>query len=121
MLRISYRDTDRRAVLAWDADDANAPWLSILTRLIFDNCDNVSQDGARLITVPWWSFSAIRPRLLQIFSGFQLKLGTAVDVSSQAAELLRRATATAFRYEAAAKSAPLPEAQLLARLSVLLG
>lgn len=116
MLRISYRDTDRRALLSWDTADSNAPWLSILTRLVFDNCDNATQDGPTLMTVPWWSFSAVRPRLLQIFNGFQLKLGTGVEVSPQAAELLRRATETAFRYDAAAKSGPLDGAALVERL-----
>jgi SNF2 family DNA or RNA helicase len=117
MLRISYRDKDRRAVLSWEAADSAAPWLAILTRLIFDNCDNATQDGPTILTVPWWSFSAIRPKLLQIFSGFQLKLGTGVEVTPQAAELLRKATENAFRYDAAARSGPLDSAALLERLA----
>src|SRR5437016_4618745 len=107
MLRISYRDTDRRAILSWDATDSNAPWLGVITRLVFDNCDDAAQEGPTLVTLPWWSFAAVRPRLLEIFQGFRLKLGTEVEVTPAAAELLRRATANAARYIAAAATVAL--------------
>jgi SNF2 family DNA or RNA helicase len=117
MLRISYRDTDRRAILSWDATDSNAPWLGVITRLVFDNCDDAAQEGPTLVTLPWWSFAAVRPRLLEIFQGFRLKLGTEVEVTPAAAELLRRATANAARYIAAAATVSLEPSQLLEKLN----
>ena len=117
MLRISYRDTDRRAILSWDAIDSDAAWLGVITRLVFDNCDDVAQEGPAHLTLPWWSFSAIRPRLLEIFQGFHLKLGSEVDVTPAAGDLLRRATLNAARYQAATHTVALESAELLTRLN----
>ena len=116
MLRISYRDTDRRAILSWDAIDSDAAWLGVITRLVFDNCDDVAQEGPAHLTLPWWSFSAIRPRLLEVFQGFHLKLGSEVDVTPAAGDLLRRATLNAARYQAATHTVALESAELLTRL-----
>lgn len=117
MLRISYRDADRRAILTWDAADSDAPWLGVVTRLVFDNCDDAAQEGPTLVTVPWWAFSAVRPRLLEIFQGFHLKLGTEVEVTPAAAELLRRATANAARYKAASETSALEPSLLVKGLN----
>lgn len=116
MLRIAYRESDRRAIITWDQADTESPWLGVVTRLVFDNCADATQDGPRTITAPWWSFSAIRPKLLEVFRGYQLRLGTGVLIEAGAGDLLRRATSNTASYAAAAQTPPLAAEQIPARL-----
>jgi hypothetical protein len=39
----------------------------IVRRLIFDHTDDANQEDAYRITLPWWSFVALRNQLLEIF------------------------------------------------------
>lgn len=119
MLSIDYRDSDRRAVLAWAADDASAAWLDVLRRLLFDHTDDATQEDAYRISLPWWSFVALRNPLLEIFKGYGLTPGESLAISVPAAEMLRQSKRSADGYTLATTAHTIPEADLRARLSEL--
>lgn len=119
MLRIDYRSSDRRALVSWDSSDDAAPWRDVVHRLLFDATDEVTQEGAFQISLPWWNFVALRNPLFQIFSTYSLTLGHSVYVSDAAADLLRRARRSIAGYEAAVNSARVSSDELTQRLSSL--
>jgi len=119
MLSIDYRDSDRRAVLAWTANDANAAWLDVLRRLLFDHTDDATQEDGYRISLPWWSFVALRNPLLEIFKGYGLIPGESLAISLPAAEMLRQSKRSADGYTLATTAHTIPEADLRARLSEL--
>ena len=116
MLKIDYRETDRRALLRWDETDSTAPWFDIVRRLIFDHTDEASQEGAYQISLPWWGFVSLRQQLLGVFNGYGLKWGIGLFVGDAAALLLRQSKRSADSYELASAAPPIGEAALLAQL-----
>jgi SNF2 family DNA or RNA helicase len=116
MLRIDYRESDRRAQVSWDESNERAPWLDILRRLIFDRCDDATQESGYQISVPWWNFVAIRDPLLKVFSGYGLRLGDELEISLAATELLRQSTRNADEYGCARNAKGIPEVGLLTKL-----
>ncbi|MDO8074829.1 DEAD/DEAH box helicase [Janthinobacterium sp. SUN176] len=119
MLNIDYRESDRRAVLAWGVDDASAVWLDVLRRLLFDHTDDATQEDGYRISLPWWSFVALRNQLLEIFKGYDLTPGESLAISLSAAEMLRQSKRSADGYTLATTAHTIPEADLRARLSEL--
>lgn len=102
MLRIGYRDRDRRAILSWDAGDVEQQWLAMVRELLADNCDDSQDEGPRALSAPWWAFSGLRIQLLEIFTGFDLELGADLAIDEQAQRLLARATGNTQRFSNAA-------------------
>ena len=90
MLRIDYREADRRALLSWGEDDMSAPWLDIIRRLICDHTDDAAQEDGYHISLPWWSFASLRNQLLEVFKGYGLAPGSTLEITQPAADLLRR-------------------------------
>ncbi|WP_210679551.1 hypothetical protein, partial [Pseudomonas protegens] len=80
MLSIEYRESDRRALIAWTPEDASAPWLDVLRRLLFDHTDDATQEDGYHISLPWWSFVALRNQLLDIFKGYGLSPGSGLSI-----------------------------------------
>lgn len=119
MLSIDYRDSDRCAVLTWAAKDANAAWIDVLRRLLFDHTDDATQEDGYRISLPWWSFVALRNPLLEIFKGYGLTPGDSLAISVPAAEMLRQSKRSADGYTLATNAHTIPEADLRARLSEL--
>lgn len=119
MLNIDYRESDRRAVLAWGVDDTSAVWLDVLRRLLFDHTDDATQEDGYRISLPWWSFVALRNQLLEIFKGYGLTPGESLVISLSAAEMLRQSKRSADGYTLATTAHTIPEADLRARLSEL--
>lgn len=119
MLRIDYRESDRRAVLLWEDADQAAPWVEIVKRLAFDHTDDAAQEHALLLSLPWWNFAALRNQLLEVFSTYNLALGAALEVSPAASELLRQSKRAAEGYGLAQGAIAIPEAELLPRLKAI--
>lgn len=119
MLRIDYRSRDRRAVLQWEEQDGTTPWLDSIRRLAFDQSGDTESEGPWQLSMPWWSFVSMRPRLLELFHGFGLRIGTELSIGEEAAELLRQATRTRGTYEAARGAAGIPETELRERLAAV--
>ena len=119
MLSISYRESDCRALLRWLPEADAAPWLDVLLRQIFDYGDSPVQEGARSISMPWWSFVAMRPRLLEIFTAHELSAQSGLSIDAGARALLEKAGQNICSYEAATKTAAMPQDELLARLNGL--
>lgn len=116
MLRISYRESDRSAVLAWEPTDEAQPWLAMVRRLVFDEGEDSHQEAGYRIALQWWSFIALRLKLLEIFKSFGLSPGTSVDIDAKAREFLKRSYENANRYLSASETAGISEDDLLRRL-----
>lgn len=89
MLKIDYREHDGRALLSWSEDDGVLSWLEIIRRLVFDRADDVAQEDAYHLSLPWWSFTSLRGQFLEVFKTYGLALGGALEVTQPAADLLR--------------------------------
>ena len=116
MLKIDYRESDRRALISWQETDQQLPWQSILTRLIFDHTEDAAQEDAYSVSLPWWNFAALRPELLKIFSSYGLHIGDGLSISDSAANLLRQSKRASEGYTAALKTEGLGELELLSKL-----
>lgn len=116
MLRIDYRPADRRALLSWEEIDAQAPWLDIIRRLVFDHTDDAAQEDAYHISLPWWSFASLRHPLLEIFRGYGLGIGEGLTIGTSAADLLRQSKRSTDGYSLAAKAQAIGEDELQTKL-----
>lgn len=117
MFRIDYREADRRALLSWDEDDASAPWLEIIRRLIFDHTDDAAQEDGYHVSLPWWSFASLRNQLLEIFKSYSLALGSSLEITPTAADLLRQSKRAADGYNLATSAVAIAEADLRSKLA----
>lgn len=116
MLRIDYRESDWRAVLAWSEDDEQAPWLPIIRRMLFDSSDDVIQEDGWRISLPWWNFIALRSRLLAVFNGYGLAPDSGLELGEAAVNLLRQSKRSVEGYATAVNAKSIPEAELRRRL-----
>lgn len=116
MLRIDYRPSDRRAILAWSEEDENAPWLEALRRLAFDRSEDAAQENAWTISLPWWGFASARSQVFKLFTGHGLQLGKDFEVSLDARTLLTNSKRALDSHESAKKALSIPEAELRTRL-----
>lgn len=119
MLTIEYRESDRRALIEWAPKDTNAPWLAVLRRLLFDHTDDAAQEHGYCVSLPWWSFVALRNPLLEIFKGYGLNPGRELSIGTVAANLLRQSKRSADGYMLATTAQKIPEVDLRARLKEL--
>jgi SNF2 family DNA or RNA helicase len=119
MLSIEYRESDRRALVSWGTDDASAPWLDVLRRLLFDHTDDATQEDGYRISLPWWSFVALRNQLLEVFKGFGIAPGKNLFIGATAADMLRQSKRSADGYTLATMAHSIPEADLRTRLKEL--
>src|SRR5438105_15292590 len=119
MLRINYRAADLRAELRWDSSDELKPWLGVIRRLALDQSDTAAQEDALTVSLPWWSFVALRSSLFEVFNAYHLAANQDISVGPEAAALLRRSTRNIASYDAARNAQPLSKEALLSRLSEL--
>ncbi|MEG6504142.1 DEAD/DEAH box helicase [Nitratidesulfovibrio sp. 1201_IL3209] len=119
MLQIDYRSHDRRAILRWAEQDETTRWLDSIRRLSFDQSDDTESEGPWQLSMPWWNFVAMRPRILELFRGFGLHIGRELSIGREAAELLRQASRIRGTYDTAKDAAGIPEAALRERLAVV--
>lgn len=119
MLRIDYREADRRALLSWEETDGQAPWLDVIRRLLFDHTDDATQEDGYRISLPWWSFASLRNQLLEIFKGYGLGPGAGLSIGSTAAELLKQSKRSADGYNLAKTAPAILDADLRAKLKGL--
>jgi hypothetical protein len=116
MLRLDYRERDRYAVLSWDAADNNAQWVEPLRRLLFDASVDTNQEAGSQLSLPWWSFVAIRPQFGALVGGYGLAMGQDFDVSQYAEALLRNSRRYLDGYASAAQATRITPGTLAATL-----
>ena len=116
MLRIDYREADRRALLSWGEDETSAPWLDIIRRLIFDHTDDAAQEDGYRLSLPWWSFASLRNQLLEVFKGYGLAPGSTLEITQSAVDLLRQSKRVADGYNLATSAVAVAEADLRSKL-----
>jgi len=119
MLKIDYREVDRRAQISWDEVDEQAPWLEIIRRVVFDYTDDATQEGGYCISVPWWTFAALRNQFLQIFKGYGLGPSRGLAIGTSAADLLRNSRHAADGYSLARDAHAIAPADLRVKLKGL--
>lgn len=112
MLTIDYREKDRRALLSWGEFDGAMPWMDSIRRLAFDGSDDATQEDGFRISLPWWSFVALRGQLLTLIAGHGLKMGQDYGFTQAATELLRESKRKQESYAKAAQAHSIPEADL---------
>jgi SNF2 family DNA or RNA helicase len=91
----------------------------MLRRLLFDHTDDATQEDACRITLPWWSFVALRFQLLDIFKGYGLSPGSGLFIGTSAAQLLRQSKRSADGYNLATSALTISAPALQARLNEL--
>ncbi len=116
MLKIDYREHDGRALLSWSEDDGVLSWLEIIRRLVFDRADDVAQEDAYHLSLPWWSFTSLRGQFLEVFKIYGLALGSALEITQPAAALLRQSKRVADGYHLATSAVAVGEADLRSKL-----
>jgi len=119
MLKLDYRASDRRAVLSWENNDTNAPWLQPLRRLIEDHTPEARQEGHQLISLPWWSFSAMNVPFRTLLKGYSLRVGIDFDATAPARSLLQTAQRSNAGYALAQNFHRVSEAELVDRLNFI--
>lgn len=81
-------------------------------RLVLDESDAAAQEDGFRISIPWWSFVALRAPLFDIFRGYELAPERDIVVSADAAVHLRQSKRNADSYVTAREANNVPEAQL---------
>jgi len=112
MLRINYRESDRRALISWETSDEQAPWLILVRRLVFDHTDDARQEDGYSISLPWWNFAALRPEFLELFNSHHLRPGHGLLIGQAAVELLQQSRRAADGYNIAVNAQVIGEADL---------
>jgi len=116
MLRINYRESDRRALISWEDSDEQSPWLILVRRLVFDHTDDSRQEDAYTISMPWWNFAALRPEFLAILSNHELRPGNGLFIGQTAIDLLKQSRRSADGYTIAVNAQVVQEADLRSKL-----
>ena len=119
MLRINYRESDRRALISWETSDEQAPWLILVRRLVFDHTDDARQEDGYSISLPWWNLAALRPEFLELFNSHHLRPGHGLFIGQAAVELLQQSRRAADGYNIAVKAQVIGEADLRSKLKGL--
>jgi SNF2 family DNA or RNA helicase len=116
MLRIDYREKDRSAVLTWDrgGDDA---WVDTLRRFLLDGSEEARVESSFSISLPWWSFVALRQDFGQLLRTFDL--AQQFEVTDAAKGFLQRSARNAQSYADAQKTGQLPEIDVVERLKLI--
>lgn len=117
MLRIDYRECDRRALISWESAGYSLPFVDIVRRLIFDHTDDASQENAYCISLPWWNFIALRQQLLEVFKGYGLVPGSGLIVAPEALTLLQQARRSAEGYHRAKSAVATRTEDILSKLT----
>src|ERR1043165_9644750 len=116
MLCISYRSSDLKAQIGWDASDEQSSWLDVVRRLLLDQSEGAAQEDAFRIALPWWSFVALRPQLFEIFKGYNLAMGESIQIDSGAIDHLRHSKRNADVYHDAIDAPPIAKDVLISQL-----
>ncbi|WP_312010478.1 DEAD/DEAH box helicase [Bradyrhizobium neotropicale] len=116
MIVFDYRPSDRRAIVSWEVGDGATAWLGIARDILLSGSEEARGEGALAISLPWWSFLALRPAILDLIRGFGLRSGSEFLIAERASQLLKKANGSAAAYERAREAIHLEPEQLRARL-----
>ena len=103
--------------MSWDVVDVSLPWFGIVSDMTLSASKEARGEGASAISLPWWSFLALRPQILDLIRGFRLKSGTDFRISEMASELLSAAHRRAEGYSHALEARRLEEVELAEKLA----
>lgn len=101
MLSLDYRDFDAVALVSWEPADEAANWLGMVKRLLFDSSEETTQPDGYTLSIPWWSFVALREKFLLICRQANLVPGNTLIVSPAATKLLQQALRSRSGYDQA--------------------
>jgi SNF2 family DNA or RNA helicase len=118
MLKIEYREKDRRAVLSWGRGDISSPWIDPLRRLLLDRSEETVIETSCSASIPWWTFVSLRQDFGQFLRTFELTMGKGLSIERRAEELLGQSSRNAKSYADATKAPDLTDAQIVERLAV---
>lgn len=78
--------------------------------------DQAMMEGGHTLTVPWWSFVALRPHISAMVRSFGMKLGTDLQISAEAEALLKKSSRAAQSYTQASQALVMSDQDVLGRL-----
>lgn len=119
MLSIDYRAADLKALVYWGQEDVDASWIEVIRRLILDTTDDAKQEDGLHLSLPWWNFVALRNRFVEICKGYNLTPKQGLQVSAQAAELLKKSKRASDSYVLATNAHAIKEDDLKAKLQLI--
>lgn len=117
MLNLDYRQFDGVALISWTPADDSAPWVDMIKRLLLDSSDDTTQIDGYTLTIPWWSFVAIREKFLIVCKKVELIPGKNFNVSQKAVELLQQAKRSREGYDKAVAQSTIDADTLNAKLN----
>ena len=118
MLKVAYRNTDRRAVFQWSKQSDAEQWVAMLRRLLFDAIpEDATQEDAYTVSVPWWNFVAVRDKFLVVCRQGALKPPHSLLFDPQVEHLLRQARRSVEGYKSAVENALVPAQTLQNKLT----
>ena len=119
MLNLDYRQFDGVALVSWTPADDGASWVDMIKRLLLDSSDDTTQTDGYTLTIPWWSFVAIREKFLIVCKKAELIPGKNFNVSKKAVELLQQAKRSREGYDKAVAQSTIDATTLNAKLNVI--
>lgn len=119
MLVFDYRESDRRALISWDAGDEATQWLGIARDILLSGSKESRGEGATAVSLPWWAFLALRPTVLDLVRGFSLRSGSEFRITDAASALLSAAHRRAEGYGRALEAQRLSNSELIAKLAAV--
>ncbi|WP_131541920.1 DEAD/DEAH box helicase [Nioella sediminis] len=88
MLSFDYVEKDELAVLRWSDDDTREKWQKLIVSICLEASDSAEFSSSNALTLPWWTFLAVRGEVLSVISAFGLKAGQDFGISGEAVERL---------------------------------
>ena len=119
MLNLDYRQFDGVALVSWTPADDGASWVDMIKRLLLDSSDDTTQTDGYTLTIPWWSFVAIREKFLIVCKKAELIPGKNFNVSKKAVELLQQAKRSREGYDKAVAQSTIDATTLNAKLNFI--
>ncbi len=100
-MKISYREVDSRALLTLDLGDKSQDWSRAIRRLVQDRSDDAQLENSQTLSLPWWSFVALRADFSSILHHYGVSVGKdhEINLDPVATRLLRESSRNARTYE----------------------
>ncbi|WP_299698827.1 DEAD/DEAH box helicase [uncultured Tateyamaria sp.] len=84
MLSFDYVEKQGLALLRWSEEDAQQKWQKLIMSICLEASDAAELNSSNALTLPWWTFLAVRGEVLSVISAFGLKAGADFGISEQA-------------------------------------
>lgn len=88
LFSFDYVEKHGLALLRWSEDDTQEKWQKLIVSTCMEASEAAELNSSNALTLPWWTFLAVRGEVLSIISAFGLKAGRDFRISDEAIERL---------------------------------